>query len=234
MHKKMNFLAVIPARGGSKRLPKKNILSLCGKPLIAWTIEAAKKSKYITDIIVSTDDKEIAEISKMYGITTPFMRPPYLSNDTSTSIDVVKHAISFYKENLGKEFDYVLLLQPTSPLRTSEDIDAAIQLLMEKKADSIISMSKCEHSPLWTNILPLDNNINNFIREDIQNVRSQDLSTYYRYNGAIYLSKVVRLIKENLFSFKTNSYAYIMPQDRSVDIDSHIEFKLAEIFIENV
>ncbi|PKQ68848.1 CMP-N-acetlyneuraminic acid synthetase [Labilibaculum manganireducens] len=224
------ILAIIPARGGSKRLPGKNIMNLAGKPLIAWTIEAAKQSKYITDIVVSTDDDEIAKISKEYGAEVPFVRPDYLSNDTATSVDVVKHSIDFYKQ-MGKEYSYIMLLQPTSPLRTVEDINGAVELLLEKKADSVISMCECKHSPLWTNILPEDNSINNFERDELKNVRSQDLPTYYQYNGAIYITQVDRLLEEKMFSFNTNSYAYLMSNERSIDIDTNIDKMIAEIIL---
>jgi len=234
LNSKMKILAIIPARGGSKRLPRKNILPLAGKPLIAWTIDEAKKSIFITDIVVSTDDIEIADISKMHGAKVPFLRPDILSNDTATSVDVVKHCIDFCDRELGKKYDFVLLLQPTSPLRTVEDIDGSVELLVKKNADSVISMCMCEHSPIWTNTLPSDNNINNFDRVDFKNIRSQDLPTYYRYNGAVYLTNIKRLLDENVFSFSTNSFAYIMPTERSVDIDSEIDFRLAKVIIEQI
>ncbi|MCT4616238.1 MAG: acylneuraminate cytidylyltransferase family protein [Marinifilaceae bacterium] len=224
----MKILAIIPARGGSKRLKNKNILNLLSKPLIAWSIEVAKKSKYITEVVVSTDSPEIAEASKKFGAKVPFMRPDYLSSDTATSYDAVEHCIHYYKEELGKEYDYVLLLQPTSPLRTTEDIDNAIELVLEKKADSVVSMCECEHSPLWANTLPEDHSINDFDKKEYKDLRSQDLPIHYRYNGAIYLSKTSRLLKEKTFNFSSNSYAYIMNQENSVDIDTKLDFMIAE------
>lgn len=231
LNSKMKILAIIPARGGSKRLPRKNILDLGGKPLIAWTIEAALKSSFITDVIVSTDDLEIAAVSEKYGAEVPFLRPLDLSNDTASSIDVVKHSISYMKEFKGKEYDFILLLQPTSPLRSINDIDYAVEEMIEKKADSIISMCECEHPPVWSNTLPDDLSIVNFDRKEYLNVRSQDIPIYYRYNGAIYISRVKRLIDESSFYFNTNSFAYIMPQERSIDIDSQLDFKIAELLI---
>ncbi len=228
----MKILAIIPARGGSKRLPGKNMLELGGKPLIAWTIEEASKSKYISDIIVSTDDEDIARVSEKYGASIPFLRPKELSSDTATTIDAVKHAINYLKENREKEYKYVLLLQPTSPLRIAEDIDNAIELLLEKQADSVISMCECEHSPIWSNMLPNDYNLDGFLRNDYKNVRSQDLPTYYRFNGAIYIANINRLLEESVFNFDRDSYAYIMPQDRSVDIDSELDFKICQVLIE--
>ena len=227
----MRILTIIPARGGSKRLPQKNLLTLANKPLIAWTIEAAKQSKYISDIVVSTDDEFIAEVSKNYGASVPFIRPHKLSSDTATTIDVVKHCIHFYKVEMAKEYDFILLLQPTSPLRTVEDIDGAIKLLIDKKADSVISICECEHPPLWSNILPEDKNLDNFDRKELKNIRSQDLPVYYRYNGAIYLTNIERLFEDDSFSFDSNSFAYIMPQNKSVDIDSELDFKFAEFLL---
>lgn len=227
----MKILAIIPARGGSKRLPRKNIISLEGKPLIAWTIEETKKSKYITDIIVSTDDEEIAKIAKEYNVSVPFIRPDYLSNDKATSYDVVIHAIDFLRLNKNMLYDYVILLQPTSPLRTVEDIDGAIEMLISRRADSIISMCECEHPPIWSNTLPNDLSIINFDKKEYKNLRSQDIPQYFRYNGAIYLTKISKLIEEKDFIFDSNSYAYIMPQSRSIDIDNKLDLLFCKTII---
>jgi CMP-N-acetylneuraminic acid synthetase len=175
------FLAVIPARGGSKRLPRKNVLDLAGKPLIAWTIEAAKQSKYIDHFVVSTDDQEITDVSKQFGAEV-LTRPGELATDTASSVDVVLHSINAQQ----KQYDYVILLQPTSPLRTAQHIDEAIELLFEKNANAIISVCETDHSPLWSNTLHEDGNMDNFIREEVKGKRSQDLPTYYRLNGAIF------------------------------------------------
>ncbi len=123
MYKDKTFLAIIPARGGSKGLPGKNIKELGGKPLIAWSIEAGLKSKYLDEVMVTTDSEEIASIAKQYGATVPFIRPEYLSNDTATTFDAVKHTIDFYRTEFKKEFNYIVLLEPTSPLREIDDMD---------------------------------------------------------------------------------------------------------------
>ena len=154
------ILAVITARAGSKRLPDKNILDLAGKPLIAWTIEPAKQSKFIDKIIVSTDSIKIKNISEKYGVEVPFIRPKELASDSASSISVLKHAILFYKN----KFDYIVLLQPTSPLRKTLDIDNAIKMLGEK-TEAIVSVCETEHSPLWTNVLPKDLSMSNFIKK---------------------------------------------------------------------
>lgn len=216
------FLAIIPARGGSKRLPRKNILNLAGKPLIAWTIEAALQSKYIDKVLVTSDDEEILKVSNSYGAST-IKRPMHLSQDNSTSFEAINHAI----ENT-EEFDYIVLLQPTSPLRTSGHIDEAIQLIFQKKSDAIISVTEMEHSPLWANTLPENESMDYFLREEDKNKRSQDLETYYRLNGAIYISLTETLINTGSFFHKTGAYAYKMDNRSSIDIDNVMDFKFAE------
>lgn len=225
MHKDKTFLAIIPARGGSKRLPRKNVLDLAGKPLIAWTIEAALKSKYICKVIVTSDDEEILEISMQFGAET-IKRPEELASDTATTFDAIKHTI----DNL-KAYDYIVLLQPTSPLRTEYHIDEAIELLFKKQSDAVISVCEMEHSPLWSNTLPEDGSMGQFLREEIKNKRSQDLEKYYRLNGAIYICKTNKLLDEKSFMLKENIFAYKMDRKSSVDIDEEIDFKFVECLI---
>ena len=220
------FLAIIPARGGSKRLPRKNILDLCGKPLISWSIEAALKSKYISKVVVSSDDEEILNISSNFGADI-IKRPYELANDTATTFDAIKHTIN----NLEK-YDYIVLLQPTSPLRNEKHIDEAIELLEEKQADGIVSVCEMDHSPLWSNTLPEDGNMRGFLREEILNKRSQDLEKYYRLNGAIYICKTDKLLENKSFFLKDNIFAYIMDRKSSIDIDEEIDFLFAERVIE--
>ena len=198
MYTNKTFLAIIPARGGSKRLPRKNVLDLCGKPLIAYTIEAALKSKYIDKVIVSSDDEEILNISSNFGADI-IKRPIDLANDTATTFDTIKHTIDNFEK-----YDYIVLLQPTSPLRNEKHIDEAIQLLEEKNADSIISVCEMDHSPLWSNTLPKDGNMSNFLKDEILNKRSQDLEKYYRLNGAIYICKTEKLLENKGFFLKDN------------------------------
>jgi CMP-N,N'-diacetyllegionaminic acid synthase len=226
------LLAIIPARGGSKRLPRKNVLDLAGKPLIAWTIDAALQSKYIDRIVVSTDDQEIADVSKQYGADIPFMRPDKLATDGATSVDVVLHLLDQLETD--EEYDYIILLQPTSPLRTTQNIDESVELLQSKNSDSVISVCKAEHSPLWCNTLPEDDDLCGFITESIVNKRSQDLEQYYRLNGAIYLCCINSLKKESTFFLKSNCLAYKMEQEQSVDIDTKVDFMLAEILVASV
>jgi CMP-N,N'-diacetyllegionaminic acid synthase len=225
MYKDKTFLAIIPARGGSKRLPRKNVLALSGKPLIAWSIEAATQSLYIDKVLVTSDDDEILLLSKEFGAET-LKRPEMLANDTATTFDAIKHAI----ENT-QNYDYIILLQPTSPLRTTKHIDEAIEFLEFKNADAVVSVCEMEHTPLWSNTLPEDANMSAFLREDLKNKRGQDLPTYYRLNGAIYICKTQRFLKEETFFIKDKIFAYKMQKQNSIDVDEAIDLKLAEVLL---
>ena len=227
MYNNKFFLAIIPARGGSKRLPRKNVLNLCEKPLIAWSIEAGCKSKYLDKVVVTSDDEEILDISKLYGAEI-IKRPAELANDTATTFDAIKHTI----DNLEK-YDYIVLLQPTSPLRDEKHINEAIELLDSKKADAIISVCEMDHSPLRSNTLPVNGSMGQFLGEEIKDKRSQDLEKYYRINGAIYICKTERLLEEKSFVFEDNIFAYKMDRKSSVDIDEEIDFKMAEFLRNN-
>ncbi len=222
MNKNKTFLAIIPARGGSKRLPRKNVLDLCGKPLIAWSIEAGLKSKYIDKLIVTSDDEDILSISKKYGASI-IKRPEELSSDTATTFDALKHTI----DNLEK-YDYIVLLQPTSPLRNEKHLDEAIELLEEKNADAIVSVCEMDHSPLWSNTLPKDGSMKSFLKEEVLNKRSQDLDKYFRLNGAIYICKMDKFLNNKGFFLKENIYAYLMNKEDSPDIDDEFDFLMTE------
>lgn len=225
----MSNLAIITARSGSKGIKDKNIKLLNGKPLMAYTIESARKSQFIDEVMVSTDSEVYAAIAKEYGAEVPFLRSRETSTDTASSKDVILEVLSEYNKR-GKRYDQFVMLQPTSPLRTEQNIDRAFQLYWEKKADSVVSVCECEHSPLLSNTLPADCNMFGFIESE-NNVRRQDLKTYYRLNGAIYISKVSTFLQIQTFYGK-NSYAYIMEQCQSIDIDSELDFKIAELFME--
>lgn len=227
MYQNKTFLAIIPARGGSKRLPRKNVEDLCGKPLIAWSIEAGLKSKYIDKLVVSSDDNKILDIADTYNIQA-IKRPKKLSNDTATTFDAIKHTIDKLES-----YDYIVLLQPTSPLRNCKHIDESIKLLEQKNADAVISVCEMEHSPLWSNTLDKDGVMDNFLRDEIINKRSQDLEKYYRLNGAIYICRTDKLLKDKSFFLKQNTYAYLMNRESSVDIDYLIDLKFANILASN-
>lgn len=220
-------LAIIPARGGSKRLPRKNILPLGGKPLIGWTIEAAQNSAYVDDIFISTDDQDIADVANQFGITVPELRPEELSTDTATTQSVLFYTLEKY----GGNSQIVVLLQPTSPFRNAQHIDGAIESLVEKSAFSVVSVTPCEHPPLWSNTLPVDMNMGSFIRNDNDISRSQDLGEYYRLNGAIYVFNTSKLVKKGEVKYDECTYAHVMSQRASVDIDTGLDFDYANFLI---
>ncbi|KJZ15972.1 CMP-N-acetlyneuraminic acid synthetase [Marinomonas sp. S3726] len=225
MIKGKKVLALIPARGGSKRLPGKNIRNLVDKPLINWTIHAALGCEYVDNVIVSTDDESIAKVALECGAMVPELRPIQLSSDTASSEDVIRYAIDEYVTTES----VIILLQPTSPLRSSKNIQEAIELFIEKKADSVISVTPCEHSPLWSNKLPKSGSLEGFLSKDVLK-RSQELGDFYRLNGALYIFDIVSFIKYGV-SYRENTFAYIMNNEISIDIDTMYDFDLAEFLI---
>jgi len=220
-------IAIIPARGGSKELPGKNIKKMNDKPLIWYTINVAKKSKFIDKIIVSTDDNEIAKIAKRYEVGVPFMRPKELARDDSIAIDNYIYTI----DRLNKEFNYsigeFIILQPTSPFRISLDIDNAIQIFKEKKADSVISVSEAIHPPIWAMRINSKGILKNYFDIKIKNKNRQEIEKAYMPNGAIFVFKF-SLLKEKYSYYSDKTYPYIMPLERSIDIDSKLDFEFAE------
>ena len=227
MKNNRSILALIPARLGSKGLKGKNLRLLSGKPLIAYSIEEALKSRYVDNVVVSSEDTLIIETAEKYGANVPFRRPASLAEDHSRGIDVMLHAIEWFKKE-GMEYDLILLLQPTSPLRTVKDIDDSIDYLFHKKAKAVVSVCACEHHPLWANTLDETMCMKNFEDESFWNKNRQELPVYYRLTGAIYIAFTDYLIRNNGFMGDL-TYAYTMPNTRSVDIDSILDFKLAEI-----
>jgi len=225
MYKSKKFLGIIPARAGSKRLPKKNIRILGDKPLISWSIDAAKNSEYLDNIIITTDSDEIISISKNHGIDVPFKRPSHLAEDDSTSVDTVYHAID-YLESINKTYDYLVLLQPTSPLRSSHQIDEAIEMLMSLDAHAVVSVKETEYNVNLCNTLPENNSMENFFQQDNKN-------KYYCLNGAIYICDIKKFLQEKTFFVDKSIYAYKMDAYSSVDIDTLSDFKLAEFFLKN-
>ena len=223
-------IAIIPARGGSKGLPGKNIKAMNGKPLIWYTINSAKKSKFVDKIIVSTDDNEVAKISKKYGAEIPFMRPKELARDDSLAIDNYIYTI----DRLNKKFNYgiveFIILQPTSPLRTSLDIDTAIQIFEEKKADSVISISEVIHPPIWSKRIDEKGILRNYFNIEIGNKNRQEIKKVYMPNGAIFVFKF-SLLKEKYSYYSDKTYPYVMPLERSIDIDSKLDFEFAEYLL---
>ena len=227
----MKNLAIIPARSGSKGLANKNIKLLNGKPLLVYTIEAAKESNMFEEVFVSTDSAEYVDIARKYGASVPFMRSMETASDSSSSWDVVRETLEKYKE-IGKEFDTISLLQPTSPLRRAEDIVKGYELMVLKKANAIIAVCETEHSPLWCNILQDDLSMQGFISDEVFNRPRQELPTYYRVNGALYIVKTSTLKGE--FDLYTNRcYAYIMDKKFSIDIDEELDFQMVQLIMQS-
>lgn len=221
------MIAIIPARGGSKGLPKKNIKVLHGKPLISYTIDAAKKSKYITDIIVSTDDQKIAEIAALNGVICPFLRPDELASDDAMAVDNYIYTIEKLNKEYGYEIEDFIVLQPTSPLRSSDDIDEAISMFIDKDADSVISYVEESHPVVWHKYIDKNAKFENIFNETLAN--RQDNRVSYYPNGAIMVFKFSLIMSREYYSDK--SYAYIMPKNRSVDIDYIDDFEYAEYLL---
>ncbi len=223
------ILAIIPARGGSKSLPGKNIKMLAGKPLIAWTIEAALKSKYLDRVIVSTDDKKIAAIAKKYHAEAPFLRPVKLAKDKSPTVPVLLHALRWLKSKEGYSPDAIVTLQPTSPLRRAEHIDEALRLFYKTGSDSVASVCRAEHSPYWM-IKVTGNRVFPFMKNYSEHKRRQDLPPVYRPNGAVYVTRCGVLMKQKRMLGR-DTRAIVMNAESSVDIDTVFDFKLAETFL---
>lgn len=226
----MRNIAIIPARSGSKGLEDKNIKLLAGKPMMAYTIEAAKRSGIFDCVHVSTDSGEYARIAREYGADVPFLRSDELSGDAVGSWDVVRWTIDQYAK-LGQEFDCVALLQPTSPLRTAEDIQNVYRIMQEKRADAVVAVCEMDHSPIWSNTLPEDGNMNGFL-DRAANISRQKLPVYYRINGAIYLAKNAILPNAETALYGIGTYAYMMPKQRSIDIDDAFDFTVAETIMD--
>lgn len=225
----MRNLAVILARSGSKGLKDKNIKELAGKPLLAYTVEAAIKSGKYDMVHVSTDSELYADIAKKYGADVPFLRDEELAGDKSSSWDALRFVVTEY-EKLGKSFDTVTLLQPTSPLRDAKDIQNAFDIYESKNATAVVSVCEVDHSPLVCNTLPEDGSLYGFI--DLNKVgRRQDMKPYYRINGAIYIQKT-NLLMDNTSIYSEGSYAYVMDKRHSVDIDDEVDFTVAQAIIE--
>jgi len=226
-----SVLAIIPARGGSKGLPRKNIKEFVGKPLIYWTIKAGLNSKYIDELMVTTDDSEIAKISSKYGAKVPFMRPEELASDKSPTFDCIKHTIEYYKENKGKSFDIIICLEPTSPLRKKGDIDNMLEKLFnnEKEVDSIISIGEVsEHPSIMKKII--DDKYESFFNELKMTTRRQDNSPAYFPYGVAYIAKSKSYLSEKTFYTKKSTY-YLIERFQCYEIDDHYDFICNELIM---
>ena len=221
-------LAIIPARGGSKGIPRKNITNLAGKPLIAWTIEEANKSKYIDRLILSSEDKEIIQVAKEWGCEAPFVRPAELAKDDTPGIEPVIHAIN----TLVQKYDYVVLLQPTSPLRAVADIDGCIETCLSSRAPSCVSVTEVDQHPYWMYIMDEEKILLTLLNQEVTINKRQDLPPVYILNGAVYVAETTWL-QQNQSFFNSMTKGFIIPKERSVDIDNGIDMQLCEILLQN-
>lgn len=218
-----SVLAIIPARGGSKEILRKNIREVGGRPLIGWTIEEAKKSRYIDRLILSSDDAEIIGIAKSLGCEAPFVRPASLSQDDTPGIDPVLHAL----EELP-DYDIAILLQATSPLRNVSDIDGCIEYLIDEQANVCVSVTLAQQNPHWMYTLT-GNGIIHPLLPNLKTVsRRQDLPEAYILNGAIFIAFRNWLTKHKSF-LADETLGYVMPADRSLDIDSNLDLEIMNL-----
>lgn len=224
------MLAIVPARGGSKGVPGKNIKELCGKPLIAYTIDEAKKSQIIDRLVLSTDDEQIAKVSEKYDIEIPFMRPPKLSQDSSLAIDNYIYTLDRLNKEFKTQHDEFIVLQPTSPFRLASDIDAAISLFYEKNADSVISVCEAPHPPTWSKRMDPSGRLKSYFEMKSDNKNRQEIESAYIPNGAIFILKLSSI--KSIYSYYTDkTYGYEMPSARSIDIDTPLDFEFAEFLM---
>lgn len=218
-------LGIIPARGGSKGVPRKNIRDVAGKPLIAWSIEEAKKSKYIDRLILSSEDVEIIKVAQEWGCDVPFVRPAELSQDDTPGIEPILHAIRSLPG-----YDYVVMLQPTSPLRKVEDIDGCIELCVSKQVSACVSVTEPDKSPYWMFTVADDGLMHPLIEQTEIIPRRQDLPKVFALNGAVYVSESAVMLEQRTF-LTENTIAYIMPKKASIDIDTEEDISIAETFL---
>ena len=227
------ILAIIPARSGSKRIPHKNIKMLGGKPLVAWSIEAAIKANKFYKVVVSSDDEKIAAISREYGAEVPFLRNPEFASDTATVINAVLEVVEHFERN-GIKLDAVMLLQPTSPFRSVKSIDQAIELYTNSVGESVVSVSRALVHPYWCKKV-VNGILEAFVDtpDDIVNTRSQDLPEAYQLNGAIYLSSLDNLKRNKSFYSKSTHALVIESEYEGIDIDTPLDWLVAEAILKN-
>jgi CMP-N,N'-diacetyllegionaminic acid synthase len=226
MYQDKYILCVIPARGGSKRLPGKNIKPFLGVPLIGYAIRAAKGSKYIDRVIVTTDDESIASVAKEEGAEVPFMRPGELATDTATSLAPLQHAVQEVEKE-GKKVDTIVLIQPTVPGVLTEDVDATVEKLFSSSSNSAITVCPISDPPEWMFRVDEEGRLNKYIDGPANN----DLEKLYKVNGAVYAMPRKTVIDNNQIIDVESCAAVIMPRERSVDIDTQTDFDMAEMLL---
>lgn len=221
---------MITARGGSKGVPRKNLCHVGGRPMIAWTIGAALAADRLDRIVVSTDDPEISDVARRAGVEVPFLRPSELACDDTPHVDVVLHALDWLERSEGDRPQYVVLLQPTSPLRTAEDIDAAVDLALARRADAVVSVVQTHDHPYLTRRLCSDGTLAEFIPCDIAYPRRQDLPAAYALNGAVFVNRCESLRAARTFC-PPRTVAYEMPPERSMQVDTPWDLRLVQLVL---
>lgn len=229
MYQNKTFMAIVPARAGSKGLPGKNIKELCGKPLIAWSIESGLNSQYIDEVMVTTDGLDIAEIAKQYGASVPFLRPTELATDEAASCDVIEHVVSYYMDCHKKKFDYIVLLEPTSPLRTHQDIDCSIiQLLAHESATAIVGVCKTEsQNPAFLISKTSHGFLCGYENTNMKVVRRQDIKDVFFFEGSVYVSETKEFMKKKTF-YHGKTIGYEVPRWKSHEVDDIDDFITVE------
>ncbi|MGE0128191.1 MAG: acylneuraminate cytidylyltransferase family protein [Blastocatellales bacterium] len=224
----MRVLGLIPARGGSKGVPRKNIKLLCGRPLLAYTADAAFASRRLSRVILSTEDEEIAEVARSCGLEIPFLRPVELGRDETPMLPVVQHAVRFLEER-GDHFDAICLLQPTNPVRTADDIDGCIQLLESNDADAVVTVLPvpAEHNPHWVYFRDDQGRLRLSTSEAAPIPRRQELPPAFHREGSVYVTRRETLMERNSF-YGARLLGYEMNAERSVNIDDHEDWLRAE------
>lgn len=230
----MKVLFVVTARGGSKSVPRKNIRRVGSLPLLAYKIIAAKKCHAEKRILVSTEDREIASVALQYGAEVPFMRPDILATDTASSMDVIDHAMQWIKMNDRETYDYICMLEPSSPFASYRDLDNALELIEQNKADTLLGMKEVEVSKVFIHSLDPDKKLSYFYHaiKDLKSVRRQDMKKEYTMNGCMYIARWDYFEKHKLFHSE-NSIPYIMPEESSIEIDSMYNYRVACAVAEN-
>lgn len=226
-----HILGVCPARGGSRRVPKKNIKMLGGKPLIAWTIQEALKSRTLDFFLVSTDSEEIAKISTNYGAPVPFMRPAEISEDVDT-VFVLQHAVNWYEKEYKCRVNWVVCLQPTSPFRNAHDIDRCVELAHESNVETVLSYSKTQQHPYWCFTVKPNQRLESFMDVNMEgdNLVSQNLPITYYPNGAVYVTKRDVIMNGQIYG--RERIGYYMPRERSIDLEEAFDFLIASATIQ--
>ena len=223
-----SMLAVIPARGGSKGVLRKNLQELAGRPLISWTVAAASASRSVSRLVVSTEDDAIASAAREWGAETPFIRPPELAQDSSQTIPVIIHAVDWVESHERARYDYVVVIQPTSPFLTAQDIDEAHRIAVVRNADAVVSVFESHAHPYWSKRITDDGRLVSFGPWRPKSGRRQDAPSVYALNGAIYLARRDVLLQRRTF-YTDKTYAYVMPQERSLQIDTPWDLHVARL-----